>query len=95
MRSVDGVTEVNDHTDSAYDARVLARFVDLDQRATVVCSALSAALPRFGRYRRRLTAALDHARAGRLEHLADTTTSYHNVWFQLHEDLLVTLGIPR
>ena len=53
------------------------------------------ALPRFGRYRVRLTEALDRARGGALEHLTDTTTSYHNVWFQLHEDLLATLGIPR
>ncbi|MEU8656557.1 transcriptional regulator [Actinoplanes philippinensis] len=95
MRPVHGVAEANDHTDPAYDARVLARFVDLDRRAADVCSALSAALPRFGRYRGRLTAALDLAKAGKLEHLADTTTSYHTVWFQLHEDLLVTLGIPR
>lgn len=95
MRPVDGISEVNDHSDAAYDGRVLARFVDLDQRAAAVCAALTAALPRFGGYRGRLTAALDLARAGKLEHLADTTTSYHNVWFQLHEDLLVTLGIPR
>ncbi|MFC4072545.1 transcriptional regulator [Actinoplanes subglobosus] len=95
MRPWDGVAEVNDHTDPAYDARVLARFVDLDRRAAAVCEALGTALPRFGGYRGRLTAALDLARAGKLEHLADTTTSYHSVWFQLHEDLLVTLGIPR
>ncbi|MFD1373666.1 transcriptional regulator [Actinoplanes sichuanensis] len=95
MRPVDGVSELNDHSDAAYDGRVLARFVDLDQRAAAVCAALTVALPRFGRYRGRLTGALDLAKSGKLEHLADTTTSYHNVWFQLHEDLLVTLGIPR
>jgi hypothetical protein len=95
MRPADGVAEVNDHTDSAYDARVLSRFVDLDRRASEVCAALGAALPRFARYRERLAQALGRATAGELEHLADTTTSYHNVWFQLHEDLLVTLGIPR
>jgi hypothetical protein len=27
--------------------------------------------------------------------VADTLDSYHTVWFQLHEDLLVTLGISR
>jgi hypothetical protein len=27
--------------------------------------------------------------------VTDSTASYHAVWFQLHEDLLVTLGIPR
>lgn len=95
MRPVDGVATVNDHADAAYDGRVLARFADLDRRAEGVCADLGAALPRFGRYRGRLAAALARAEAGELEHLADSTTSFHNVWFQLHEDLLVTLGIPR
>jgi hypothetical protein len=27
--------------------------------------------------------------------VADSTESYHTVWFQLHEDLLATLGMPR
>jgi hypothetical protein len=95
MRSVQGVAVPNDHSDPAYDARVLDRFAALDRRADGVCTDLSAALPRFRRYRVRLTAALDRARSGALEHLADSTTSYHAVWFQLHEDLLATLGIPR
>jgi hypothetical protein len=30
-----------------------------------------------------------------LEYVSDSTESYHAVWFQLHEDLLATLGIPR
>ena len=50
---------------------------------------------RFERYRVRLTDALVRAEAGALEYIADSTASYHTVWFQLHEDLLVTLGIPR
>lgn len=95
LRSVDGVVAANDHTDPVYDARVLDRFADLDRRAEGVAADLSAALPRFGRYRVRLAAALDRARSGALEHLADSTSSYHAVWFQLHEDLLASLGIPR
>ncbi|WP_250006655.1 transcriptional regulator [Actinoplanes sp. M2I2] len=95
LRPVDGVPVANDHRDPAYDARVLELFGDLDQRAQVVCGRLAAALPRFGRYRRRLGAALDRARGGALEELADSLTSYHVVWFQLHEDLLVTLGRTR
>ncbi|HET6478567.1 MAG TPA: transcriptional regulator, partial [Actinoplanes sp.] len=71
------------------------RFADLDQRAEPVCLELAAALPRFGRYRERLGAALGRARGGALEELADSLTSYHVVWFQLHEDLLVTLGRTR
>ncbi|MFJ9553835.1 transcriptional regulator [Nocardiopsis sp. NPDC101807] len=95
LRSVDGVTIVNDHGDPAYDARVLAAFAGLDRRAAAVCADLAAALPRFGRYRTRLAGALERAGAGALEHVADTTASYHTVWAELHEDLLATLGIPR
>ncbi|GAA0465740.1 hypothetical protein Ade02nite_47470 [Paractinoplanes deccanensis] len=95
LRAVDGSAAPNDHSDGGYDARILDRFVDLDRRADPVCGELSAALPRFRRYRARLTTALDRARSGELEHLTESMTSYHTVWFQLHEDLLATLGIPR
>ncbi|MFC7304340.1 transcriptional regulator [Streptomyces monticola] len=95
LRSVDGVMTVNDHSDPSYDARVLGRFTALQQRATVVCDELSAALARFGRYRDRLAEALDRASAGELDYVADSTASYHTVWAELHEDLLATLGIPR
>lgn len=95
LRSIDGVMTANDHRDPSYDARVLARFAEFDQRAGVVCAELSAALPRFGRYRARLAEALDRATSGALEYVADSTASYHTVWAELHEDLLATLGIPR
>ena len=95
LRSVDGVATMNDHRDPAYDARVLDRLTDFDQRAEAVCADLSAAMLRFRRYRIRLSDALGRARSGALEYVTDSTASYHTVWFQLHEDLLATLGIPR
>jgi len=95
MRSVHGVMTANDHTDPGYDARILERLTDFDQRAQVVCAQLSAAIGRFGRYGLRLDDALARARSGALDHVATSTSSYHTVWFQLHEDLLATLGIPR
>ncbi|HEU5469220.1 MAG TPA: transcriptional regulator [Actinophytocola sp.] len=95
LRSTEGFVTPNDHFDTAYDARVLDRLVDLDRRAGTVCAELSAVLSRFQRYRDRLTAALTRARSGELDYVADNLTSYHTVWFQLHEDLLATLGIPR
>jgi len=95
IRSVDGVMTANDHGDPSYDSRVLARFVDFDRRAAVVGAELSAALPRFGRYRVRLAEALDRAVAGELKYVADDFSSYHVVWAELHEDLHATLGIPR
>lgn len=95
MRSVNGVAARNDHTDAAYDARVLDRLADLDKRADAVCADLSAAMLRFQRYRVRLTDALARTRSGALDYVTDSIESYHSVWFQLHEDLLATLGIPR
>ncbi len=86
---------LNDHGDPAHDARVLTLLTDLDRRAETVVAALSQALPRFARYRVRLTEALTRARAGEREYVTDDMASYHVIWFQLHEDLLVTLGIPR
>ncbi|HEY9377736.1 MAG TPA: hypothetical protein VIQ02_11650 [Jiangellaceae bacterium] len=94
-RSVDGFATPNDHTDPVYDARVLDRLTDFDRRAEAVCADLSAAIPRFQRYRVRLTDALARAKSGALDYVTDSTASYHTVWFQLHEDLLATLGIPR
>ncbi|MEU4834038.1 transcriptional regulator [Streptosporangium sp. NPDC023615] len=95
MRSVDGVVVPNEHDDPAYDARVLDRFADLHRRAEAACADLYAAMLRFRRYRTRLADALARAEAGALEYVTDDLASYHAVWFQLHEDLLVTLGIPR
>jgi hypothetical protein len=46
-------------------------------------------------YGARLTNALDRALAGDVALVADDMESYHNVWFQLHEDLLATIGRSR
>jgi hypothetical protein len=94
-RPVDGVVTPNDHSDPAYDTRVLERLTDFDRRADAVGADLSAAMLRFQRYRVRLADALARARSGALGYVTDSTESYHSVWFQLHEDLLATLGIPR
>lgn len=74
---------------------VLDSFVGFHARADAVLAELSVALPRFGRYRTRLATALDHTNAGDMRYLTDDLEAYHTVWFQLHEDLLATLGIPR
>ncbi|MFE1167049.1 transcriptional regulator [Nocardiopsis sp. NPDC058789] len=95
LRTVDGVPTVNDHTDPDHDARVLGLFSDLDRRLATVCDGLSERLLRFDRYRVRLSGALAKARAGTPGQVTDDTASYHAVWAQLHEDLLVTLGLPR
>jgi DNA-binding MarR family transcriptional regulator len=96
MRSVDGASVVNDHSDPAYDARVLGLLDGFAPRAEALCGELAAVLPRFASYTDRLGRALARIRAGERQYLVDDMeAAYHSVWFQLHEDLLVTLGIPR
>jgi hypothetical protein len=86
---------LNDHTDPAYDAKIVGLFADFHRRADPICTALANALPRFHRYRYRLQVALSKAEAGEHRYLTDDFAAYHTVWFQLHEDLLATLDIPR
>ena len=94
-RTMNGAMAMNDHHDADYDGAVLHRLEALHQRVGGPLVALATTLPRFDRYRARLSDALRRARAGALEYVTDGVASYHTVWFQLHEDLLVTLGIPR
>jgi hypothetical protein len=51
---------------------------------------------RFGVYRERLTALIDRVQDGEVEaYVAPLGESYHNAWFELHEDLIITLGRSR
>ena len=86
---------LNDHADADYDAKVLTRLMSIDESAQPLCDELATRMTRFGVYGLRLTRALDRALAGDRAYVADALESYHTVWFQLHEDLLVTLGISR
>ncbi|RII20370.1 hypothetical protein DSC45_04020 [Streptomyces sp. YIM 130001] len=95
LRPVDGVLTANDHRDATYDRHVLDLFADLDRRAEPVLDKLTAALPRFGRYRVRFADVLGRARSGELEYVTDSTLSFHTIWAELHEDLLATLGLQR
>lgn len=86
----------NDHADPAWDARVLDELAALGVAVTPLIERLTAVLARFAGYDIRFVAALGHARAGRHEWVDGTgVDSCHRVWFQLHEDLVATLGIDR
>lgn len=91
-----GTEVVNDHDDAQYDASVLVRLGDLHAQALPVLDDLGATLGRFGGYRERLTYAWDRVQSGDVEWFTKPTIdSYHTVWFQLHEDLLASLGRQR
>jgi hypothetical protein len=77
-------------------ADVVARLTAVDEGVQPICTALTAALERFGTYGPRLAAARHRFEAGDSEWLTKPLIdSYHTVWFELHEDLLCTLGIDR
>ena len=95
MRRLGSTPVLNDHIDPDYDGKVLSRLLRIDVSAQRICSDLASRLMRFGLYATRLTTALERTLGGNIAYVTDTLDSYHSVWFQLHEDLLVTLGISR
>lgn len=98
LRPVPGVDEpvMNDHSDAGYDAEVVSALRTLDAEVQPICADLAAILDRFGGYAARLRQALDKIDAGDPDWFTKPTIdSYHTVWFELHENLLATLGIER
>jgi hypothetical protein len=96
LRDADGEAVLNDHSDAAYDARVIDQLATLHTGVAPVCVDLARALDRFAPYGPRLQAALDRVQAGEVDWFTKPMiASYHTVWFELHEDLLSTLGIER
>ncbi|MDQ2649614.1 MAG: transcriptional regulator [Actinomycetota bacterium] len=96
LREVDGESIINDHSDPAHDAAVIEQLADLHANVSPICDDLGAALPRFANYRERLGSALAKVQAGEVDWFTKPMIpSYHTVWFELHEDLLATLGIDR
>ena len=87
---------LNDHQNPARDSVVIAALGEIDDRIAPVCAELEAVLTRFGRYRSGFTEALRRLGRGETDWLTKPTIlSYHTLWFQLHEDLLATLGLER
>jgi len=96
LRDVGGESTLNDHTDGAYDAGVIEQLASLHARVEPICVDLAAALDRFAGYGPRLAHALERVRADEGDWFTKPMIpSYHTVWFEMHEDLLCTLGIER
>jgi hypothetical protein len=86
----------NTHGDPDYDAAVLTRLDEVHQRVTPIVAAAAAQLPRLSRYSIKLQTALDNVHAGDTAWLSrPLIDSYHTVWFELHEELIVAAGMTR
>jgi len=86
----------NDHRDVQWDAGVLAELDSVEGFLSPFTRRLSGRLERFAGYDTRFAAALRRARAGDHDWVdREGVDSCHRVWFQLHEDLIATLGLAR
>lgn len=86
----------NDHSDWAWDERVLRALAAVARDLAPIEADLTGALDRFAGYGARLRAALARVDQGQRRWVDEPgIDSFHMVWFELHEDLLATLGRAR
>ena len=96
LREDDGPSTINDHSDLAYDAKVIEQLAGVHSHVEPICNELAGSLLRFSNYGPRLSEALGRVQSGDIDWFTKPMiASYHTIWFELHEDLLATLGIER
>jgi phosphoenolpyruvate-protein kinase (PTS system EI component) len=88
--------EPNSHDDDDYDAACIARLRDVYMRSEPVISEMATAVPRLNLYRRRLLEAMTAIDDGQSQRFTGVMCeSFHDVWMELHEDLIVLQKIDR
>ena len=86
----------NDHGDPAYDRAVIDRLVALDATACPIVRAMGEVVARFAPYAPRLEQTCRRVVAGETNMFTGVMCgSYHDVWMELHEDLILTQRIDR
>lgn len=86
----------NSHDDAEYDAAVLGRLDEVHARSMPIIEAAAAQVPRLNAYAAKLAAALGKVKAGETAWLTrPLIDSYHTVWFELHEELIIAVGLTR
>lgn len=86
----------NDHSNAAYDAAVVKRLVELNDEALPVVTAMGGVLARLAPYVPRLVSSCQKLVSGETNMFTGVMCgSYHDVWMELHEDLILTQGIDR
>jgi hypothetical protein len=96
LRPSGGQHVPNDHLDEEYDHAVIATLGAINDAVQPLCEEMAASLPRMRPYGGRLAAA--HAKLVGGDRDAFTrplANSYHDIWMELHEDLIATLKLAR
>ena len=88
--------EPNDHGDADYDQSCVDRLTQLASNAVVVIDGFAAALPRISRYNARLGHAAGRVANGENKQFTGVMCeSFHDIWMELHEDLIVLQRVDR
>lgn len=95
LRDIGGKQVLNDHSDPIYDRRVLGRLTELHADIGDWASSLKEAPASIGQYRARLDRALQAARSDHRFIASPLVDSYHGIWFELHEALILLAGRSR
>jgi hypothetical protein len=83
-------------SDEAARWQAVGDLEDLHASADLVFLHAGELVPRFTRYSGRLKAAVDRVVAGDEPYFTSPLVdSYHTVWFEAHEDFILTLGRDR
>ena len=88
--------EPNDHSDPSYDQGVVQQLVGLNDKTLPVVTTMGTVLSRLAPYAPRLGATCVRVTNGETNMFTGVMCgSYHDVWMELHEDLILTQGIDR
>ena len=86
----------NDHTDADYDAAVVAQLAEMHEQAKPIIDAMGDEIARLAPYSTRLSEAVSKVQAGETMMFTGVMCgSYHDIWMELHEDLILTQDIDR
>lgn len=82
-------------TDDAGRFELIEEIHEIHEDAVDSLNSAGEVSPRFARYGDRLTSALDQVEEDPRFMVSPAVDSYHTVWFEAHEDFLLTLGRTR
>lgn len=86
----------NDHDDPSYDEGVLIRLEAVDESLRDLLGDIVAEVPRLSTFQHRFSDAIGRIRAGDTKWFVHPLyESYHTLWFELHEELILLAGRSR
>lgn len=95
VKIVNGRPVINDHSDPEYDSAILRQILALHKSVLNTLEGIASAISMFKNYMGRLDRAAKKIEENELEYFIKNEDSYHNVWFELHENVLKFWGRER